>query len=160
MISPIIILSLLIGPLLVAFIASRFTGRNVKTRKLACWGLGLAFIYFSMGHFVQTNGMVEMLPQWVPMRLPLVYVTGVLEVAIAIALFIPAYQSIASQLAIAVFVAFFPANIYAALNGVGLGGHQWGPVYLLIRGPLQIVLIAWAYWLCLGPHNKSVPAHG
>ena len=160
MISPIIILSLLIGPLLVAFISSRFTRRNVEIRKLACWGLGLAFIYFSMGHVVQTNGMVEMLPQWVPMRLPLVYVTGVLEVAIAIALFIPAYQSIASKLAIVVFVAFFPANIYAALNGVGLGGHQWGPVYLLIRGPLQIVLIAWAYWLCLGPHNKSAPAHG
>src|SRR5690625_1193031 len=147
-------------PPLVAFISSRFTRRNVEIRKLACWGLGLAFIYFSMGHVVQTNGMVEMLPQWVPMRLPLVYVTGVLEVAIAIALFIPAYQSIASKLAIVVFVAFFPANIYAALNGVGLGGHQWGPVYLLIRGPLQIVLIAWAYWLCLGPHNKSAPAHG
>src|SRR5690625_2129915 len=137
MISPIIILSQLIGPLLVAFISSRFTRRNVEIRKLACWGLGLAFIYFSMGHVVQTNGMVEMLPQWVPMRLPLVYVTGVLEVAIAIALFIPAYQSIASKLAIVVFVAFFQANLQRAWTGVGREGHKGDPLNRLFGGQIE-----------------------
>lgn len=88
------------------------------------------------------------------MRLQLVYVTGVLELAIGVALFVPRYQAIAAKLAIVVFVVFFPANIYAALNSIGLGGHQWGPLYLLIRGPLQIILIAWAYYLCLGSHSK------
>lgn len=156
MLTPIIILSILIFPLLVAFVISRVTRRNLETRKFACWGLGIAFIYFFIGHFVQTDGMVDMLPVWVPMRLQLVYLTGVLELAIGIALFIPRYQPIAAKLAIVVFVVFFPANIYAAFNSVGMGGHQWGPVYLLIRGPLQIILIAWAYYMCLDSHNKSI----
>lgn len=42
-----------------------------------------------------------------------------------------------------------PRNIYAAINGVGLGEHQWGVIYLLIRLPLQLTLIAWAYYLCI-----------
>ena len=156
MLTPIIILSILTFPLLVAFITSKLTGRKLDTRKFSCWGLGLAFIYFFIGHFVQTDEMIDMLPAWVPMRLQLVYLTGVLELAIGVALFIPRYQQTAAKLAIVVFVAFFPANIYAALNSVGMGGHQWGSVYLLIRGPLQIVLIAWAYYMCVKSHNKSM----
>src|SRR5690554_6104121 len=98
MITPIIILSLLILPLFVAFMISRFTGRKLETRKMACWGLGIAFIYFFIGHFAQTDGMMEMLPAWVPMRLPLIYLTGGLELAIGVALFIPRYQAIAAKL--------------------------------------------------------------
>ncbi|RUO38622.1 hypothetical protein CWE13_02970 [Aliidiomarina shirensis] len=156
MLTPIIILSILIFPLLVAFVISKITRRKLDAHKFACWGLGVAFIYFFIGHLVQTDGMVDMLPVWLPMRLELVYLTGVLELAIGIALFIPKYQQIAAKLAIVVFVVFFPANIYAALNSVGMGGHQWGPVYLLIRAPLQLVLIAWAYYMCLKSHNKSM----
>jgi len=100
--------------------------------------------------------MVEMLPPWVPFRLALVYLTGLLELLIGIGLFLPRYQVFAGKVAIVVFVVFFPANVYAALNGIGLGGHQWGPIYLLIRGPLQIILIAWAYFLCVKGHNKSM----
>jgi len=154
MVTPIIILLLLSGPLSIALVYSKFSGRPLNVTKYACWGLGIAFIFFFVGHIVKTEGMVEMLPPWVSFRLTLVYLTGLLELLIAIALFIPRYQPTASKLAIVVFVIFFPANIYAALNGIGLGGHQWGPVYLLIRGPLQIILIAWAYFLCVKVHNK------
>lgn len=156
MVTPIIVLILLSTPLSFAFLYSKVVGKPVSIRKYACWGLGIAFIYFFVGHIVKTHEMVEMLPPWVPFRLALIYVTGFLEIIIGVALFIPRYQQNASKLAIAVLVLFFPANIYAALNGVGMGGHQWGPVYLAIRGPLQIVLIAWAYFLCLECHNKSI----
>lgn len=159
MITPIIILCLLSSPLLVAFIFSRLTNSKLAIRKYACWGLGVAFIYFFMGHIVKTDGMVEMLPEWVPLRLQLIYATGLMELAIGGALFIPKYQRIAAKLAILVFIVFFPANVYAALNGVGLGGHQWGPEYLLIRAPLQVILIAWAYYLCVREHNSYKTIH-
>jgi uncharacterized membrane protein len=29
---------------------------------------------------------------------------------------------------------------------VDIGGHAAGPAYLLIRLPLQLILIAWAWW--------------
>lgn len=97
-----------------------------------------------------------MLPEWVPLRLQLIYVTGLIELAIGLALFVPKYQKSAAKLAILLLIVFFPANVYAALNEVGLGGHQWGPEYLLIRGLLQIIFIAWAYYLCVRDHNKTL----
>ena len=158
MATPIIILLLLSSPLAIAFVYSKVSDRPLNTTKYACWGLGIAFIYFFVGHIVKTAGMVEMLPPWVPFRIELVYLTGLLELLIGIALFIPRYQPLAAKIAIVVFIVFFPANIYAALNSIGLGGHEWGPVYLLIRGPLQIILIAWAYFLCTrGPSNSMQP---
>jgi len=44
-----------------------------------------------------------------------------------------------------VLVGFFPANIYAAWVQAPVGGHAWGLVYLWVRAPLQIVLVAWAW---------------
>ncbi|GHA04711.1 hypothetical protein GCM10008090_12670 [Arenicella chitinivorans] len=145
----IIILALLISPMAIEFMYSKATGRPTSVRRSACWGLGIAFLFFALGHFVKTQGMVDMLPAWVPARELLIYLTGMLELIIGIGLFIPRFQTTAAMLALAVFVLFFPANIYAAMNGVGLGGHQSGPAYLLIRGPLQLVLIGWAYYLCI-----------
>ncbi|OOE84598.1 hypothetical protein BZG73_10035 [Salinivibrio siamensis] len=156
MITPIIILVLLSSPLAIAFIYSKLNGTFLNVNKYACWGLGVAFIFFFIGHLVKAEGMVEMLPTWVPLRLELVYFTGLIELLIGTALFVPRYQPLAAKLAIVVFIAFFPANVYAAVNGIGLGGHQWGPSYLLIRGPLQVILIAWAYFLCIKGHHKPI----
>jgi uncharacterized membrane protein len=52
-----------------------------------------------------------------------------------------------------VLVLFFPANVYAALNHVPMGGHAWGPVYLLLRAPLQVIILLWVYWFTIRqPH--------
>lgn len=149
MVTPIIILFILSFPLIIAFVYAKLGKVPVDMNKYACWGLGLTFIFFFIGHIVKTEGMVEMLPPWVPFKVTLIYFTGALELLVGIALFKSKFQTMAAKLGIFIFVIFFPANIYAALNSVGLGGHQWGSVYLLIRAPLQIILIAWAYFLCV-----------
>lgn len=154
MTTPIIILILLTSPLLAAFFVSKVKGSKLDVGKFACWGLGIAFIFFSIGHVIKTEGMVEMLPPWVPYRVALIYLTGLLEVVIGVALFVPKLQVNAAKIAIFVLIVFFPANIYAAVNSIGLGGHQWGPVYLLIRTPLQFILISWAYFLCVKKDGK------
>lgn len=156
MITPILILLILSSPLGVAFFYSRLKKASINIKKYACWGLGLAFIFFFIGHIVKANGMAEMLPPWVPFKIPLIYITGAIELLVGIALFITRLQLVAAKISIIIFIVFFPANIYAALNSVGLGGHQWGPIYLLIRAPLQIILILWAYFLCIKNHNKSL----
>ncbi|WP_223670548.1 DoxX family protein [Kangiella shandongensis] len=157
MTTPIIILVLLTSPLFIAWLISKVKGSELEVGKFAFWGLGIAFIFFSIGHVVKTEGMVEMLPPWVPFRLALIYLTGLLEVAIGVALFVPKFQVHAAKVAVIVLIVFFPANIYAAVNSIGLGGHQWGPVYLLIRTPLQFILIAWAYFLCVKKDSKLEP---
>jgi len=156
MITPLIILILLFSPLAAAFIYSKLNDNTLNVTKYACWGLGIAFVFFSIGHVAKAEGMVAMLPPWIPFRLTLVYLTGLLELLVAVGLFLSKYQTYSAKIAIVIFVVFFPANIYAALNGIGVGGHQWGAVYLLIRGPLQIVLVTWAYFLCVKNQNNSM----
>ncbi|MCJ8298429.1 MAG: hypothetical protein MJK13_05750 [Pseudomonadales bacterium] len=154
MLTPIIILCLLTLPLSIGWYLNK-TSKSpapLNVARYACIGLGICFIFFAIGHLLKTQGMVEMLPAWIPFRSLIIYATGILELTIGLALFTPSLQLRAAQLAIVVFIVFFPANIYAALQGVGLGGHQWGAIYLLIRAPLQLILIAWAYFFCI---NKS-----
>lgn len=141
MVTPLIVLGLLIIP----FGMFRLFGGKDRARLGGVIGLSLAFAFFGLGHFVQTLPMSQMLPPWVPLRVALIYATGVLEFALAAALLVPALRRRAGQLCIAVLVLFFPANIYAALNATGMGGHLWGPEYLLIRAPLQALLIFWAF---------------
>jgi uncharacterized membrane protein len=47
---------------------------------------------------------------------------------------------------IVMLVAILPANIYSAIHRIPFGGHEIGPIYLLVRVPIQIFVIAWTYW--------------
>ncbi len=151
MTTPIVLLILLTAPYLFARLLASSGRRGPDLRTAAAVGLGLVFLLTASGHFLQTEPMVQMLPAWVPGRAPLVYLTGVLEIAIAIGFFIPRLRQLAGLSAVAVLILFFPANIYAALNQVPMGGHAWGPVYLLVRAPLQLILVVWAWWFTLRP---------
>jgi uncharacterized membrane protein len=112
-------------------------------------------VFTSVGHFIQTAPMALMLPPWVPARVPLIYATGVLELAIAVGFFVPRTRRLAGWAAAAVLVLFLPANVYAALNHVPMGGHAWGPQYLLIRIPVQIMILLWVYWFAIRPPNPA-----
>jgi uncharacterized membrane protein len=107
--------------------------------------LALLFVFTGLGHFVNPEPMAAMLPPWVPSRVPLIYVTGLLEWAGAIGLMVPRYARIAGLCLVTFLIAVFPANVFAALHHVGMGGHEAGPAYLLVRGPFQVALMWWTY---------------
>lgn len=108
----------------------------------------------AIAHVVFAEGMSMMLPDVIPYRTGLVYLTGVLEAAAAIGLLIPTYRKLAAWLLIAFFVLILPANIYAAMNHVNLETATFdgdGPGYLWYRIPLQVFFIAWVYFSCIRP---------
>ncbi len=149
MITPLIMVLLLIGPVLIASITSRLTAQQYDIRAAAAFGLVLLFGFTSLGHFVQTDAMVQMLPAWVPQRALLVHLTGVLEILIAAGFALPPTRRFTGVIAAAVLVLFLPVNIHAALNHVPMGAHAWGPRYLLIRVPLQGLIFAWVCWFTI-----------
>jgi hypothetical protein len=51
---------------------------------------------------------------------------GVLELAIAFGFLVPKSMWFMGWLAARVLILFFPANIYAAINDIPMGGHGWG----------------------------------
>lgn len=152
-----IMLGLLASPLLLGVAAGRLAGRPaVDVHLLGCIGVALVFGFTGIGHFLLTKPMAGMLPAWVPGRILLVYVTGVVEIAAGVAVLVPRLRRTVGWGLIVMLILFLPVNVYAALNRIEFGGHEWGPVYLLIRVPLQLVLIGWIWWMAVRP---ATPQH-
>lgn len=153
----IIMLTLMMTPYLVLRSASAVMRGDFDLQSAGAVGLGLLFIFTGVGHFIQTQAMTQMLPGWLPWRTLLVYATGVLEFAIALGFFVRKSRKFAGWAAIAALVVLFPANMYAALNHVPMGGHAWGSVYLLVRAPLQLIIVWWVYWFTIrADRHRSV----
>lgn len=155
MITPLVMLGILAAPLLLVWNLRR-VGFEVGLGTGGVIGLVLLFLFTASGHFIAPQPMAEMLPPFVPGRLLLIYLTGALEIGLALGIALPRTRRLAGLAAIAVLIAFFPANVYAAFAQVGMGGHTWGPVYLLIRAPLQALLIGWTWWFAV---RADAPAH-
>lgn len=105
-----------------------------------------------MGHFFNTEPMTSMLPPFVPARRTLIYLSGIFEVFLAIAVVAWPHPLYVGLLTIVYLVVIFPSNIYAAVQRIPFGGHSMGPRYLFVRSPLQLFLILWTYWFCIRAH--------
>ncbi|WP_273850672.1 DoxX family protein [Guptibacillus spartinae] len=120
----------------------------IKTvRRIGLVLFALFFIFAGIAHFVQGEGFAAMIPEWVPFRLGLIYVTGVLEIVLAILLLIPTTRKQARFWTAVYLILIFPANIYAAIAGVPAPGQEEANKMLLwIRLLFQPLLIWWVLW--------------
>jgi uncharacterized membrane protein len=159
MTTPIVMLVLMLAPYVLIRLLSVATQRDFDLRQAASVGLTLLFLFTGAGHFIETGPMSQMLPPWIPARVPLIYLTGILEFAIATGFLFGKFRYITGWVAIAVLILFFPGNIYAAINHVPMGGHAWGPVYLIIRAPLQAVIVFWVYWFTIRQPGNMLSKH-
>ena len=146
MVTPIFLLAILVVPFWIATLIFR---DSLKSRFYGVLGLSLLFMFAGAAHFLKTDLMTQLLPQWVPFPVLVIYVTGIFELIVAIGLLNPGTRKDFGWIAIILFVLFLPANIYGAYSRVELGGHEWGLSYLALRIPLQIIFILWAYWFCI-----------
>ncbi|MEY4941263.1 MAG: hypothetical protein RIQ93_2998 [Verrucomicrobiota bacterium] len=118
-------------------------------------GIALVFAFTGVGHFIKTAAMTQMIPAWVPMRLPLIYITGIFELFAAVAILVtPLSRHVGVALGVFLLL-IIPSNIYAAWQRVDFGGHAAGPVYLLVRIPLQLFLIGWVYWFAVRQYFRA-----
>lgn len=153
---PLIILAVLFTPFVLVVIANIVFNTKISKTTAACLSLGVSFLVFSSGHFFLTDGMVAIMPPFIPAAKALVYVTGVWEFLIGLSLFIPRLRRGAALAAFASIVLFFTANIYAAFSYIPVGGYVHGPIWLLTRAPVQATLAAWAYFLCYRQILKEI----
>src|SRR5690625_7540557 len=104
--------------------------------------------------------MSMMLPDFIPFKTETVYLTGVIEIAAAIGLFIPNFRGVTAGLLIVFFILILPANIFAAINHIDyqngtFDGH--GLTYLLFRVSLQVLFIVWTYLSAIIGRYKPEP---
>lgn len=117
----------------------------------------------SMGvlHFVFGETFASVMPDYLPWHLPLVYLSGLFEFGLGVALLVETTRALAAWGLMALFVAVFPANVHMALHPelqiAGLPADWPHPpaAALWLRLPLQLVLMAWA-----AKYRKSTRASG
>lgn len=106
----------------------------------------MALLYFVAGlnHFRNPRLYLKIIPPYLPRPKLLNSLSGVAEIILAIALCIPSLTQIAAWGIMALLLLVFPANLYMFTNkkaGMGLP-----KLVLLLRLPLQIALMVWAYY--------------
>jgi uncharacterized membrane protein len=117
--------------------------------------LATMLIFTGSSHFFKTQEMIQMMPEFLPNKIQLVYFTGVMEIAFAIGLMFTRYSKWASIVLILFLLAILPANIIGSFKRVELGGMENGPGYLYFRIPLQFLFIGWAYYFGIHLSEKS-----
>jgi uncharacterized membrane protein len=109
------------------------------------WLLAGFVTYAGVRHFTNPAPFVQIVPRGWPAPEALVAISGAAEIAGGIGLLVPAVRRPAAWGLIALFVAVFPANVNMAVHHTRLG-MGFKPWMLWARLPLQLVLIAWAFW--------------
>src|SRR6266498_1912939 len=105
------LVAIVVGRLLGAFVWPALDDWHAATRV----GLATMFIFTGVAHFARTRqDLVRMVPPQFPKPAAWVTLTGVAELAGAVGLLVPVLARIAAYALIALLLAMFPANIYAA----------------------------------------------
>ena len=105
----------------------------------------MAALYFIAGinHFFKPQLYERIIPPFLGNVKLLNILAGIAEIFLSLLLLYEDFRTYAAWGIIALLIAVFPANIYMLVNKKARLGLPYG--LLLLRLPLQILLIYWAY---------------
>jgi uncharacterized membrane protein len=118
--------------------------------------LGVLMVLAGIVHFVNPEPYLMMMPDYLPWHEALVFISGVAEVLLGLALFVPKLRPLAGWGLIALFIAVLPANIWMATEGIQPPGLEMSPTAAWLRIPMQAVFIFWA-WAVTRPDTEQSP---
>lgn len=110
-------------------------------------GLSVVFLWFFAGgiaHFTSTDFFVAIVPPWVPYALPVVYISGVVEITLALLIVWPVTRPLAGWGLILLTLAVTPANIHMWLNPDQF--PEVSEAALSIRLVVQVLLLLVIWW--------------
>jgi len=117
--------------------------RVIKT--ILVWLLGILFVFAGINHFRDPEFYLKIMPPYIPWHPAMVAISGVAESLLGVAVLFPKIRPLAGWGIIALPVAVLPANVYMYQHPEVFPRIK--PEVLLIRLPLQGVMVAWAWWV-------------
>ncbi len=112
--------------------------------------IGGIFMLAGLLHFLKPVMYIRIMPDYIPYHKAMVYISGGAEIFGGLGIMIPTFRHYAAWGLILLLIAVFPANLDMAMKGYkkhGLTKYTW---ILLLRLPLQFVLIYWIFWAGIG----------
>ncbi|MEO7712289.1 MAG: DoxX family membrane protein [Gemmatimonadaceae bacterium] len=116
-----------------------------RTTSTSRWMLAAIFIGAGILHLLRPGMFVTMVPPWLPAPALLVMLSGVFEVMGGVGILVPLTRVVAGWGLIALLVAVLPANVHMLVQARAAGASLLWQLALLIRVPLQLVLIWWVH---------------
>ncbi len=116
-------------------------------RAVLRWILAGFMVFAGISHLVSADAFLGQVPTWLPFRTPIVWVSGVVEIGLGLALALTRGEwRRRTGWALGIFlVLVFPGNLYQAIAGTDAFGLDT-PAQRAGRLVLQPVLILWALW--------------
>lgn len=122
-------------------------------RKISLYIMVVFYVAAGANHFFNPIFYKKIMPPWLPWHYPMIYISGVAEIVLGILLIPAQTRSIAAWGIIALLIAVLPANVQMMLNYIEQGNsYLWVAV---IRLPLQLLLISWAYQFTKRIRNRE-----
>jgi len=116
----------------------------MEIKLLSLYAMAAFYVGAGLLHFIIPRFFMRIMPPYIPWHRAVVIMSGLAEIGLGVLLVVPRYSSWAAWGVIVLLVAVFPANLYHFTSGgAGMRIPQWA---LAVRLPLQLVLIAWAWW--------------
>jgi uncharacterized membrane protein len=126
-----------------------------RARIILLWLAAVFFIGGGINHFLNATFYDRIVPPAFPSPHLLVIISGIAEIAGGIGLLIPPLRRAAGWGLIALLIAVFPANLYMALERARFADLHFPAWTLWARLPLQIVFIAWIWFVALAGCKRA-----
>ena len=112
-------------------------------KQLSLYVMIAAYIFAGVNHFINPALYISIMPPWLPWHRELVILSGICEILFAVLMIFPSTRRLGAWCIILLLLAVFPANIQMMINFIREDNKDlWISV---IRLPVQILLIWWAY---------------
>ena len=122
-------------------------------RAAARLGLAVMFAFAGSTHFTEMkHDYAAMVPPPLTGQLWVISLTGVLEIAGAVALLLPQTRRLAGMCLLLLLLALFPANVYAAVQSIQFRGAP--PADIWLRGLIQAVFLFTVWWSTIASDGR------
>ena len=127
-----------------------------QLRAFARVSMAVVYVVLGFNHFRDPDFYVAIMPPYLPYHLFLVYLSGVFEIVLGLLVLPERTRKLGGYGLIALLIAVFPANLHMAMSEVLIDGEPAAPRWALyLRLPIQLVLIAWAFWVAREPPKAN-----
>ncbi|EPG65649.1 DoxX family protein [Leptospira wolffii] len=115
---------------------------SLDSKTISLWIMATLYTIAGILHFVIPKFYLRIMPPWIPYHKLMVQLSGIAEIALGIGLFFPPTRILSAWGVVLLLIAVFPANLYHFQSRTKKDPPTWA---LILRLPLQLVLIYWAY---------------